>query len=365
MTKIVSDILPCRLDPPVVPFERTFEGYSSLPVAFEWCERGYNVRLDQGKRLVVSAVEESRFDKPSLSLYSSGSTGLPKQIIWKWSALKRTALLLPTLERWRWATPFRPDSFAGVQVALQAWLTDGKVLGLGRVRDDVWNQLDEERPQALCCTPTFIDLLLQMEPHTQQAGSWAPKQVTLGGEVLRERLGQRLRERFPTARFTLVYATSELGLILKTHRLDGWYEAPGDSCKSNELRIRDGVLEIKIGDQFISTGDLAEFRGGLLRIVGRADNIANVGGTKVLLASVEELAEQVDGVRRAKAVAETNPVSGQIVALKFAVEQHADPEEVLGRLKDVLLQTLPKPAWPRLWTLDPVEPVANAKRSAV
>jgi acyl-coenzyme A synthetase/AMP-(fatty) acid ligase len=112
-----------------------------------------------------------------------------------------------------------------------------------------------------------------------------------------------------------------------------------------------------------STGDEVEVLGRLIRIIGRADQVANVAGTKVSLAEVAAQAEAVSGVRRAMAVARSNPVTGQVVALRFALEPGADEASVRERLEATLRERLPKPAWPRDWTRDEVGLGHNAKRA--
>ena len=120
---------------------------------------------------------------------------------------------------------------------------------------------------------------------------------------------------------------------------------------------RDGVVWRSTGDRVV-----VDVEAGLMRVVGRADDVANVGGTKVSLAEVAAAAEDVPGVRRAVAVAVDNPVTGQVVALRYAVEDGFDEAEVRERLEKDLRETLPKPAWPRDWRVDEVGMGRNAKR---
>lgn len=114
---------------------------------------------------------------------------------------------------------------------------------------------------------------------------------------------------------------------------------------------------------WMSTGDLAEMNDGLIRILGRAGSVANVAGVKVNLDEVGALAEEVPGVRRAAAAVESNSVVGQIVVLRYALDQGASPETVLERLQSRLRQTLRKEAWPRRWILDEVGIGRNSKRA--
>jgi len=248
-----------------------------------------------------------------------------------------------------------------VQVGLQAWLTSQRAITLTGDWDQIWHDLLAQPVHALSATPTFVDLLLQSEP--AEAGQWGPIQITLGGEPLRSALGARLRHRFPSAHFTVIYAAAEFGVLARTHRLDGWYESGSLDRHCGVWRVNGGVLEVQRGAQWRSTGDRVEVDGSLVKVVGRADSVANVAGTKVCLPAIAELAEQVDGVRRATAVAEPSPITGQVVCLRFAVEPGQDAEAIEVALQTSLRQKLPKECWPRRWVRDQVAPVQNAKRA--
>ena len=345
-----------------------------LPV-FERLERGESVALVSPGFSGEISPPPGEGRRAWLGVTSSGSTGRPK-LVWRdWETLKAGASHAERVRGWRWASPYDPWSFAGAQVAVQAWFGGGAVVTLRGDWPEILRTLEEQSVEALSCTPTFADLLLQNEP----AGSgWTPRQITLGGEPLREAAGARLRRRWPETRFLAIYAAAEFGVLLKTSRLDGWYELEGleqrwphwriqKSGRAEERRSR-GVLELGerlAGEQVVwrSTGDEVEVLGRLIRIIGRADQVANVAGTKVSLAEVAVQAEAVSGVRRAMAVARPNPVTGQVVALRFALEPGADEASVRERLEATLRERLPKPAWPRDWTRDEVGLGHNAKRA--
>lgn len=327
---------------------------------FQQLEAGHSVALTPARSPSMAIAEPPSSSEPWLGVTSSGSTGLPKLVWRRWSEIKTSLTCRPEHLDWLWASPYAPSTFAGVQVGLQAWLTSKRVLSLAGDWDQVWRSLLGERVVALSATPTFVDLLLQCEPREAQA--WCPIQITLGGEPLRPALGTRLRQRFPAAHFTVIYAAAEFGVLARTHRLDGWYER--DSLDRHCLwRLKEGVLEVQRAEEWRSTGDRVEIGGELVKIIGRADSVANVAGTKVSLPEISELAEQVPGVRRAVAVAEPSAITGQVVALRFAVDPGCDAGAVAEALQGTLRQRLRKESWPRHWVVDEVAPGQNAKRA--
>jgi acyl-CoA synthetase (AMP-forming)/AMP-acid ligase II len=332
-----------------------------LSRAFELLEQGRNVLLLSSGCNPGSIPPTVSFG-PWLGLTSSGSTGLPKTVWVRWESLKARVSPSTLYRHWIWASPFLPSTYAGVQVALQAWHSSGRVVQLGLAWPDCARCILEERVDALSCTPTFIDLLMQNASDGPSTGLDL-KQITLGGEPLRPRLGVRLLQRFPRTRFTVLYASAELGLLMRTHRLDGWYESSSLSALHPRWSVREGQLFVFHNGEWRGTGDLVEFATDLVRVIGRADAVVNVAGVKVSLAEVTDLAEGVPGVRRAQAFARPNAVTGQVVGLRYSFEGSADPTAMLEVLQLALRKRLRKEAWPRIWEMDSVDPVNNAKRA--
>jgi long-chain acyl-CoA synthetase len=324
--------------------------------------------LDGGKNVLLTAagqcVPESEMvaaSSPRLGLYSSGSTGIPKLHWWPWARLVAEARIDARFAGWTWASPFSPLSFAGIQVAIQARVNGGRPLSLGPNFSDMWDLLAERNVEALSCTPTYLDLLLRGRGGI--ARPWTPRQITLGGEPLRASCGERLRRTFPTTRFAAIYASAEFGVLLKSNRLDGWYEVASLAQRHDRWRIENGGLEIWHSNSWRATGDLVERDGDWMRVIGRADAVANVAGSKVSLAEITSLAEEVPGVRAAVAFAEANPVSGEIVCLRFTPEEGYTSQQVREHLETHLRATLKKEAWPRRWEAGEARLGANSKRA--
>ena len=308
-----------------------------------------------------------------IGLNSSGTTGFPHPVWLSWGAFKGSIKVSSSRKGWVWATGFLPGSYAGAQVAAQAWLEGGKVLFLNTVGRETWNVLEQESVAALSATPTFVDLLLASKGPEDR---WCPRTLILGGEVLRPQVGERLRGRFPGTRIHLVYASSELGVILRTRRLDGLFELTGLDARFQGWRLtengpttggRIGHLELLLHDEWRSTGDVAESvfepsGHACLRLVGRYDAVANVGGKKVNLGAVTSVAESVPGVVRAVAWSEPNAVVGEIVGLRVELKPGLDWAEVKSSVEQRFWENFPKPGWPRVWEVGAIGLGANGKR---
>ncbi|HIG26787.1 MAG TPA: long-chain fatty acid--CoA ligase [Verrucomicrobiales bacterium] len=355
--------------------------FSNLFSVFEELDRGdTSIILESDGK---SKCTDDSPDSQCLGVLTSGTTGQPKTIWHEWGSLKLDTQTSSRRHGWKWASCFLPGTYAGVQVALQAWMNQGQVYSLRNDWHFNWDLVKAESVNAISCTPTFLDLWIQNEPVRSESecsdARWQPEQITLGGESLRENAGARFRHRFPKSRFSVIYASTELGVIYKTSRTDGWYESGDLHPRYAEWRIDDcsgsGCLELQLAEsrQWLSTGDLAEASEGLVRISGRREDVANVGGIKVNLALVEQAAEQVDGILRVKAFSKPNPVTGEIVGLVYEPSSWkgigselagSNQEDLENIMMGQLRLKLPKVAWPRVLLVGKIEVGENGKKTA-
>ena len=330
----------------------------SLSEAFALLEQGETVYLSN--KPGHSFVPPPPGQAPALGVFSSGSTGAPK-LCWRpWSQLKAETRVSPETQSWKWASPFSPATFAGVQVALQSWAARGQVLSLPLDFARAADLLKENAVDALSCTPTYLNLLLQ---EGESLHAWKPAQITLGGEVLRPQTAERFRHSFPETSFRVIYASAEFGVLLKTHRLDGWYETRVLDQRYPEWRIYDGQLQLRKDGHWRKTGDLVEVKDKLIRVLGRTNGIANIGGSKINLYEVASLAEQVPGVRHAFAFAAKNPITGEVVALRITPETGVDHEALRQKVEFHLHPQLRKEAWPRRWEFSDLTLGPNTKEA--
>lgn len=173
--------------------------WSEMVSAFNRLERGESVCLTTNH---VNSVLPSTVLGPSLGLTSSGSTGTPKTVWKSWADLKAGASTSPTVRGWKWATPFGLSSFAGVQVAVQAWISGGSLVPLAGDWDKIWDILHTAQPEAISATPTFFDLLLQTEMNTKYV---RPRQHCYGGRANHSQLSAlNLQPAPPRAHCTFV-----------------------------------------------------------------------------------------------------------------------------------------------------------------
>jgi acyl-CoA synthetase (AMP-forming)/AMP-acid ligase II len=187
----------------------------------------------------------------------------------------------------------------------------------------------------------------------------------LGGEPVTADILDRLRELFPAARLTQVYATTETGSCFavsdgRTGFPSALLDAPAGGAR---LKIRDGQLYVRSrwrvddyvdgsgapeteGD-WVATGDLVEVRGDRVHFLGRKGEVVNVGGVKVYPPIVEGPIRKVKGVREVRVYGKPNPVTGQIVAADVELSEGAAPEAVLEEVRQACRAALSRWEQPR------------------
>jgi acyl-CoA synthetase (AMP-forming)/AMP-acid ligase II len=263
-------------------------------------------------------------------LTTSGTTGVPKFV--EHSVESLTRRIRPSVDSPEppphWGLLYEWSRFAGLQVVLQALLSRAVLVAPGpRAVTEQIAVLAAEGCTHLSATPTVWRKLL-MTPHVEQLPL---RQITLGGEIADQDVLRALAQRFPNARITHIFASTEAGAAFSVS--DGrpgfprrYLDTPPQGI---QLAIREGRLHVRnelvageyIGgdrfrdeDGFVDTGDEVAIDGERVRFLGRASGVINVGGDKVHPETVETVLLEHPDVAMARVWAKGNPMTGSVVA---------------------------------------------------
>lgn len=239
--------------------------------------------------------------------------------------------------------------FAGVQVFLQGVLGGGGLV-LPDPEAPLTARIDtliRQQCTALSATPTMWRKLLM----TAEAKALQLRQVTLGGEIADDAVLGALAARFPEARITHVYASTEAGAAFSV--LDGKAGFPASYLDNPpggiRLRVIDGRLAVHndavspdyVGgtrfadaDGFIDTGDVVERVGDRFQFRGRENGAINVGGNKVFPEEVEKQLLTHRLVASARVHAKASPITGQLVVAEIVpADAAADLKALIAELR--------------------------------
>ncbi len=277
-----------------------------------------------------------------LTLYTSGSTGLPKAVSHVLTTLSRGVRVGERHAGDIWGFAYNPTHMAGLQVFLQALFNLNPLVNLFRLPPATILGLTREYGIThISATPTFYRLLLPSDTVCPSV-----RAVTFGGERTDAALMDRLRPLFPNARFRNVYASTEAGTLfsaegdlfaiprelelqiqicegrLHLHRTllgefgaSGGARVPASGLSLEGTMARQQPRPAEAGEWY-DTGDVVEVVSQVplrFRIVGRDRDWINVGGNKVNPAEVEAALLEHPTVREARVFGRDNALLGKVL----------------------------------------------------
>jgi acyl-coenzyme A synthetase/AMP-(fatty) acid ligase len=223
------------------------------------------------------------------------------------------------------------DHIGGLNSLLSTLLVGGTAVLPGqRVPEEICELIERYRIRVLPASPTFLNLILMGGYHRTHDLSCL-RLITYGTEPMSEELLKRVNRDFPGVRLLQTFGTSETGVATTTSESSSsTYFKISDS--SVEYRIIDGELQLRSRTQFLGylnyaddsltedrwfrTGDLVEESAdGYLRIRGRAKEVINVGGEKLLPLELETVLLASPLVEDCVVYGRPNAITGQTVCV--------------------------------------------------
>jgi acyl-CoA synthetase (AMP-forming)/AMP-acid ligase II len=272
---------------------------------------------------------------PGLVLFSSGSSGEPKAVLW--DAQRLVARHREVRRAYRTLVFLRLDHIGGINTLFHV-LCGGQTLVVSNRRDveGVCQAIEHQRIELLPTTPTFLKMLL-LSGAAERFDLTSLGKITYGTETIHPGVLQALAAALPGVDFKQTYGLSELGILATQSRQRDsvWVKLGGDGV---ETRVVEGQLWIRTttamlgylnhpspfdAEGWFNTRDAVEIEGEYVRILGRTSDIINVAGEKVYPAEVEDVLLAAGNVREAAVCGRSNPITGQVVTARVAL---VDPE---------------------------------------
>lgn len=303
-----------------------------------------------------------------LMFFSSGTTGAPKAI------LHEAGRFLA-----RYHTPRKPlrtlafllfDHIGGINTLLHMLFNNGQVIvPAARSPEGIVREIQRHGIELLPSSPTFLRMLL-FSGLLHEAAMPSLKLVTYGTERMDQPTLDALCAALPQVDFRQTYGLSELGILrVKSRARDSlWMQIGGEGV---ETKVEDDILHIRAENRMLGylnapqpfdeqgwfrTGDIVLADGPWLRVMGRINDVINVGGLKVRPEEVEKEALTLPGVLFAKARAGSNPITGQHVELALQTAEPLPDKEAeqifTTQARRALAERLPAHAAPRRITLE-------------
>jgi acyl-coenzyme A synthetase/AMP-(fatty) acid ligase len=278
-----------------------------------------------------------------LILFSSGSTGKPKAMIhdldnlintYKDKKKKSMNMLLFLMF----------DHIGGLNTLFNI-LSIGSTMIIPNSRevDEICSLIEKYKISILPSSPTFLNLILMSNSHTKYDMN-SLRMITYGTEAMPLSLLERLKEAFPKAKLLQTFGTSETGIastsskssnstFMKIDSTDLDYKIVDNELwlksKTQVLGYLNASMESFSDDGWFKTGDLVEVdNDGYLKIIGRAKEVINVGGEKVLPCDVESVILQMPQILDCMVYGEKNAITGQTVAVDVVLKSDVDRDSI-------------------------------------
>lgn len=306
-----------------------------------------DLELDCFKSYLKLIIES----KSQITIYTSGTTGLPKKVVHSVSSLSREIKTGPRFNSSIWGLAFNVTHMAGLQVFFQALFNGNTLIDLCNIDSANINQLIlKHEISHISATPTFYRLL-----NNKYIVFNDVKSVTLGGEKSDDNLYKIVKRMFPFAKVKNIYASTEAGALLCSE--DDFFYIP-DRLKDkiiitkNILYIHESLLgqmpNLLIENGLYCSGDVIEWKHNsdhYFKLIGKSNEMINVGGYKVNPHEVESVLRNIDGIENVFVFGKTNSVLGNLICAEIVLEKGIQIEE--KKIKDILKMKLQQFKIPR------------------
>lgn len=314
-------------------------------------------------------ILKSNIDTWKLTLFTSGTTGRPKQVNHTIRTLTRAVKQREHHKSDIWAFAYNPTHFAGLQVFFQAFLNQNQIIYIfDEKKEKIQNLLEQYRVTNISATPTFYRTLI---PYLD-ADIPGIKRITFGGETFDNNLACLLKKHFSNAVVKNIYASTEAGSLFSSEGEHFYINAEiSKYIKTNEngeLLISSELLassdDYKLENGWYNTGDIIEYvSDDCFIFVSRKSEMINVGGYKVNPNEIEAEIRKVQGVVDVSVKPRQNSVTGNILVAEIIKEKDLCEKDLKIKISEQLSKNLQPWKIPRIYKfVDKIEMTRTGKK---
>ncbi len=304
------------------------------------------IKGSDGREAKINEKYSMLDNEPGLVLFTSGSSGEPKGVLHNFNQI---------LDRYQQEGKSLVtycfllfDHIGGLNTVLYTIRNGGTlVYSDERKVDKIINSIKLNRVELLPTTPSFLNLV-KISNLIDILKNSSLKIITYGTEPMSEELLEYLSSELPSIKFKQTYGSTEVGIMstLSENSSTLWMKASAEQG----IRIVDGELQVKTrahmvtylnaespftNDGWYKTGDQIIQEGDHFKIVGRINEIINIGGLKAHPSEVENILLSSSLVDDCKVYGLKNNILGQVVAADICLSGEGKKIE-----KDALVKVI-------------------------
>lgn len=328
-----------------------------------FCEEGCELK-ELGNTQTHELIEKVReSDDAGVMIFTSGSTGEGKCSIHKFSNLtyrvrgevKRRAL--------RTLVFLKMDHIGGINTIFSILFQGGAMILINdRSIPNVCSLIEKHCVELLPTTPSFINMMI-ISGASKEYDLSSLILITYGTEPMPDVTLKALHKEIPNVKIRQTYGLTEMGIFpTKSKGNDSVYMKVGGDGQV-ETKIKNGILFIRSPHSMLgylnapnpfdeegwyNTGDEVELDGEYLHILGRKEEIINVGGEKVFPVEIEGILSKIPNVADVVVRGKKSPVTGQIVTADFCLQEDEDENSFKKRVIEFCKKELEDYKIPRL-----------------
>jgi long-chain acyl-CoA synthetase len=311
-------------------------------------------------------------NKSGLILFTTGTTNKPKAILHDFDKfLSRYSTPRPALSTIGFLLF---DHVGGLNTLFHMLFNNGTFYSvLDRSPNSIIRKINDYKVELLPTTPTFLRMLRFSDLLSEKLLD-SLKVITYGTEMMDKPTLEYFCNKLQNVDFRQTYGMSELGILrIKSFSRESLFmKIGGEGIKT---RTTENELEIFSENRMLGyinhpspfdshgwfkTGDLVETQNEFMRIVGRKNDIINVGGLKFMASDIEEVVMKIPGIKLVKVMAQKNPITGSHV--EIIIEPSESVDLSVFDVKEYLRNRLPSHMQPRKISIGSVEVSHRMKR---
>lgn len=275
-------------------------------------------KISQGSnRNLESLINNIKNSPQQITINTSGTTGNPKSINHSISSITRNIKINNVIKNW--GSVYQNGKMAFYQILFQSLFNNSTLINLnGYSIQQISERIKKYNINSLSGTPTFYRMLLLLNEKFESI-----QQVTLGGESSDYKLIELLKNNFPNAKITNVYASTEGGALFASN--SNVFKI-SDKIKiiDNILYIHKDYIKSSFEGYWYKTGDLVELlNDNEFIIIGKQEKEINVSGIKVNLSNVEFQINSLFYVSDSYVYSRKNSMTGNIICADIILKDNS------------------------------------------